>query len=99
MTKPRPAATALPVDPERLRRQFPGLDDDDLEAYVTVTRRILGEGNAERRARLAREVLARGRTFLDRRPPGEPLTGEDGLAARYVLAVEKMQPPVGRPRG
>jgi hypothetical protein len=28
----------LPVDPERMRRQFPALTDADLEAYVTVTR-------------------------------------------------------------
>ncbi len=95
---PRRAAS-LPVDPARLRRQFPSLSDDDLEAYVAVTRRILGERDAGKRARVTRDFLARGRDRLDRRGPEEPLAGDDGLAARYVLAVEKMQRPVGRQRG
>ena len=57
----RPAGEApLPVDPERLRRQFPALTDEDVEAYVTVTRRILSASAADR-ARLTRETLARAR--------------------------------------
>jgi len=69
---------ALPVDPERLRREFPELTDGDLEAYVTVTKRILA-AKAEDRPRLTREVLERGRQK------------KDDLSARYVAAVDKMQ--------
>ena len=69
---------ALPVDPERLRREFPELTDDDLDAYVTVTKRILA-AKAGDRPRLTREVLEKGRQK------------KDNLSARYVAAVDKMQ--------
>jgi hypothetical protein len=86
--RPRPAPEGgLPVDPERLRRQFPALTDEDLQAYVEVTRRILG-GPPGERARLTREVLARGRQARD---GAAPASAEDALALRYVRAVEKMQ--------
>jgi hypothetical protein len=68
----------LPVDPERLRREFPELTDDDLDAYVTVTKRILA-AKAGDRPRLTREVLEKGRQK------------KDDLSARYVAAVDKMQ--------
>ena len=66
------------MDPERLRRQFPALTDDDVAAYAEVTRRILAAPPAER-ARVTREVLQQARR------------GEDALAVRYLRAVEKMQ--------
>ena len=76
----------LPVDPERLRRQFPALTDADVEAYVTVTRRIMAAAAADR-ARITRETLARARAARE----ASPRDAEETLAARYLAAVEKMQ--------
>lgn len=83
----RPAAEPkLPVDVDRLRRQFPALTDDDVEAYVTVTRRIMS-ASAGDRARITRETLAAARTARN----AEPRTDDERLALRYLSAVEKMQ--------
>jgi len=86
--RPGPEA-GLPVDPARLRRQFPDLSDGDLEAYVEVTRRILGQAGLPERARLSREILARARG-VQGKAAGE-LTVDEALALRYLRAVEKMQ--------
>ncbi|HUG52261.1 MAG TPA: hypothetical protein VMR21_01610 [Vicinamibacteria bacterium] len=85
---PRPG---LPVDPARLRRQFPALTDADVEAFEEVTRRILSEGHPDARAKLTRTILSRGREAWDRASAGATLSGEEALAARYLAAVEKMQ--------
>ncbi len=82
---------SLPVDPQRLRATFPALTDADLEAYVAVTRRILGEGETARRARVTREVLARGQDARAKERAGVALDVEDRLALGYLAAVEKMQ--------
>lgn len=79
----------LPVDPERLRQQFPDLDDDDLRAYVTVTRRVLGEERA--RARALREFMDRAREAVEKKAGGATLTADEELGIRYLKAVEKMQ--------
>jgi hypothetical protein len=79
--------TPLPVAVERLRRQFPALTDEDLEAYVAVTRRILSARDSADRARITRETLARGRAAR----AAEPRDDDERLAVRYVVAVEKMQ--------
>ena len=84
-------ARDLPVDPARLRRQFPDLTDEDLAAYEEVTQRILAERRGEARARLTRELLARGREARARAASGGTLSAEESLAARYLAAVEKMQ--------
>jgi len=84
-------ARDLPVDPARLRRQFPELTDGDIEAFEEVTRRILGEGKTEARARLTREIVARGREATARAATGVTLSPEETLAVRYLAAVEKMQ--------
>ncbi len=81
----------LPVDPERLRRQFPELTPEDLEAYEAVTHRILAEPSAERRARLTRETLARGRQAGEKKTSGGALTAEEDRDLRYLQAVTKMQ--------
>ena len=81
----------LPVDPARLRRQFPDLTDGDLAAFEEVTRKILTEGKSEARARLTREILARGREARARAATGVTLSADETLAARYLAAVEKMQ--------
>jgi hypothetical protein len=77
----------LPVDVERLRREFPALTAEDLDAYVAVTRRILGAGDPADRARITRQTLARGRAAR----AAEPRDDDERLAVRYVAAVAKMQ--------
>ena len=84
----------LPVDPARLRRQFPDLTDGDIAAYEEVTRRILAERRPDARVRLTREILAQGRQARDRAAAGATLSADESLAARYLAAVEKMQPPI-----
>ena len=78
---------SLPVDPERLRRQFPALTDDDLAAYVEVTTGVLADPRAKGQA--LRGVLAAGRAARSR-PAGE-LTAAERLCVRYLAAVDKMQ--------
>jgi hypothetical protein len=85
--RPPAGELPLPVDVERLRRQFPALTEEDLDAYVTVTRRILSARDTADRARITRETLTRGRAARDRAPRDD----EDRLAVRYVAAVDKMQ--------
>lgn len=89
MNAKRPPAgdVPLPVDIERLRRQFPALTAEDLDAYVAVTRRILAAPDSADRARITRETLARGRAARAATPGDD----EERLALRYVAAVEKMQ--------
>jgi hypothetical protein len=84
---PPSADPPLPVDVERLHRQFPALTAEDLEAYAAVTRRILSARDPADRARITRETLARGRAAR----AAEPRDDDEHLAARYVAAVEKMQ--------
>ena len=72
---------------ERLRRQFPALDAEDIDAYVAVTRRILATPGPADRARITRDVLARGRAARSATPTDD----EGRLALRYLAAVEKMQ--------
>jgi len=81
----------LPVDPERLRRQFPELTEADLVAYEAVTRRILAESSPDRRARLTRDTLARGRQARDKQSAGGALTAEEARDLGYLQAVTKMQ--------
>jgi len=82
---------SLPVDPERLRLQFPDLTADDLASYAEVTRRILTEASADKRARLLRDTLARGRQARDKQAGGAALTAGEALDLRYLQAVAKMQ--------
>lgn len=81
----------LPVDPERLRRQFPELTGGDLQAYEEVTRRILAQASAEGRAQLTRETLARGRQARDKQAAGAVLTADEARDLGYLQAVAKMQ--------
>lgn len=82
---------ALPVDPERLRREFPELTADDLAAYEEVTARILSETSPDKRARLTRETLARGRQARDKQAGGAALSNAEAVDLRYLEAVAKMQ--------
>lgn len=89
---------ALPVDPERLRREFPALTPEDVEAYVQVTRRILGAPPADR-PRVTREALDGARRARDKAARGEPLEPGEALLALYLDAMAKMQRkgPAGGP--
>jgi hypothetical protein len=80
---------SLPVDPKRLRAEFPDLSDADLEAYVKVTERILGE--LPKRAQVTRAILATGEQAQAKEAAGTRLTAEEKLALGYRHAVEKMQ--------
>jgi hypothetical protein len=80
----------LPVDPLRLRAQFPSLTEDDLESYGAVTRRILA-ADPEERARITRETLALGRSAREKRAAGTGLSANEEAALRYLGAVDKMQ--------
>ncbi|HEV7498416.1 MAG TPA: hypothetical protein VGQ33_00375 [Vicinamibacteria bacterium] len=81
----------LPVDPARLRRQFPDLTDTDIAAFEEVTRRILSEPRPAERAKLTSAFVAQGRAARERAASGMTLSAEEFLAARYLTAVEKMQ--------
>ena len=83
----------LPVDPARLRRQFPDLTDGDMQAFEEVTRRILAEGRPDARAKLTRQIVAEGRQARARATAGAKLSADESLAARYVAAIDKMQKP------
>ena len=84
------AGRDLPVDPARLRRQFPDLTDGDIAAYEEVTRLILAQSKPEARARMTREIVARGRQALARAAAGTTLSADETLAARFLAAVDKM---------
>jgi hypothetical protein len=79
----------LPVPPEQLRARFPSLTDGDLEAFKTVTARVLGD--APSRGRAMAEVMAAAQRASERQAAGLALADDESLALRYVRAVEKMQ--------
>ena len=80
----------LPVDPERLRQEFPELSDEDVEAYASVTRRIL-EASVKDRPRVTREVVAGGRQAREKAASGARLSRDETLWMRYLAAVDKLQ--------
>jgi hypothetical protein len=88
--KPARTEPSLPVDPERLRKAFPSLTAEDLDAYVSITRRVLGD--ARDRARTMRDALTQGRAAREKQGRGETLSAEEALLVGYLVAVEKMQP-------
>jgi len=79
----------LPVDPERLRRQFPSLTDGDVAAYAEVTRALLADP-AGRGRRLA-EVLAAAQRAREKEAASAPLEDDEHLALAYVRAMAKVQ--------
>lgn len=86
---PPPGPPALPVDPERLRKEFPGLTDDDLAAFTAVTQRILQDPAA--RPRRIKEVMDAARRAGEKAAAGAELSAEETLSQRYLQAVRKMQ--------
>jgi hypothetical protein len=87
----RTQSGSMPVDPERLRRQFPELTAGDIQAYEEVTRRILAEPSPDRRARITRDTLSRGKQARDKQATGAALTEAEALDLRYLQAVAKME--------
>ena len=87
------AGRDLPVDPARLRRQFPDLTDGDVAAFEEITRRILEEPRPDARAKLTRQIVGQGREARERAAAGATLSADEVLAVRYLAAVEKMQRP------
>jgi hypothetical protein len=79
----------LPVDVDRLRAEFPELTDEDLQAYVTVTRRVLGDPAA--RAKQMREVMDSARRAQQKAATGGKLTADEALLVHYLAALAKMQ--------
>lgn len=80
----------LPVDPERLRREFSALTPEDVDAYVEVTRRIMGAA-PDARGHVAREAIAGGRRAREKAARGVVLAADEALFLRYLDAVGKMQ--------
>ena len=79
----------LPVDPERLRQQFPSLTDDDLAAFEEVTRRILADPRA--RGRVLAETMTLAQRAREKQAQEIPLEPEERLALAYASALGKMQ--------
>lgn len=88
--KPPPPEGPLPVDPDRLRRQFPELTEEDLAAYVEVTRAILSAPGPAERAQRTREVMTDAGNARERGAEGT-LSVAEARALRYLSAIEKMQ--------
>ena len=88
--KPAPAAPAVkpPVDPDRLRQEFPEVSDIELHAYMTITQDIMSAAN---RAAVLKTVMERGRTAQDRTKRGEALDANEAMASNYLAAIGKMQ--------
>lgn len=79
----------LPVDLDRLKAEFPELGHEELQAYVAVTRRVLGDPAA--RAKAMREVLTAARAAEQKASAGGTLTPEEQTLARYLAALARMQ--------
>jgi ribosomal protein L12E/L44/L45/RPP1/RPP2 len=79
----------LPVEPERLRTLFPSLTDEDIDAYVAVTTRVLADPRS--RGRAMAEVMAAAQRASEREAGGAELAQDERLALRYLRAVGKMQ--------
>jgi hypothetical protein len=79
----------LPVDVDRLKAEFPDLTDEDLQAYVAVTRRVLGDPAA--RAKQMRQVMDSARQAQQKAATGVKLTADEDRLVRYLAAMAKMQ--------
>jgi len=79
----------LPVEAERLRSRFPSLTDDDIDAYVAVTTRVLAD--QPNRARAMADVMAAAQRAREREAGGAELAPDERLALRYLRALAKMQ--------
>ena len=85
-------ADPLPVDAARLKAEFPDLTDEDLQAYVTVTARVLGD--AVSRAKKMREVMEQGRRAQEKARSGAPLTAPSTEVLRKFSSRLKNEVPL-----
>jgi hypothetical protein len=85
---------SLPVEPERLRRLFPALDDEDVAAYQAITRRILADPRSG--GRVLADVMAQGQRAREKQASSLELASEERLALAYLDALAKMQHPPDR---
>lgn len=79
----------LPVEPERLRREFPTLSDEDLAAYEAVTRELLAHPSS--RGRRLAAVLAAVDRAREKAAAGIALEEEERQALAYARALAKMR--------
>jgi hypothetical protein len=79
----------LPVPPERLKAQFPSLDDGDLHAYAEVTQHLLTARQGKGKA--LSEVMAAAQRARESEAAGALPAAGDAQALRYLRALEKMQ--------
>jgi TPR repeat protein len=79
----------LPVDPERLKAEFPDLSDEDLEAFVEVTKQVLADPASK--GRIMRQIMTTALEAREKAAAGGSLSAQDALALRYLAAVGKMQ--------
>lgn len=79
----------LPVDLDRLKAEFPDLSDEDLQAYVAITRRVLADPAG--RARAMREVMDSARKAQQKSGSGGALSADEQVLVCYLAAVAKMQ--------
>jgi hypothetical protein len=86
---------SLPVDPERLRAEFPDVSSEDLDAYVKVTQRVLSATPKER-PKLIRQILDGALDAREKEAHGKTITDQERLWVRYRAAVEKMQGPTAK---
>ncbi len=82
---------SLPVEPDRLRRRFPSLSDEDLAAYGAVTCRILADPRA--RGRVLVDVMSAASRAGEKEVLGVELASDERTALAYVRALRKMQAP------
>jgi hypothetical protein len=87
---------ALPVEPDRLRREFPALSDEDLAVYADVTRSVMALEPDARGARV-RELIEKARDARAKLELGRKVPESDLRLVRYLAALEKMQGPAARP--
>ena len=90
---PRSDSVSLPVDVERLRRQFPALTDEDVAAWETITRRVLADPRA--RGSVLADVMSAAQRAREKQAAGLDLEAEEALGLSYVQALAKMQPGRG----
>lgn len=79
----------LPVEPERLKRSFPSLTDEDLAAYAAVTKALLGDPRS-RGDRLA-EILSKAQRAREKEAVAAPPDPDERLCLAYLRALEKIQ--------
>ena len=75
------------VNPERLKKEFPDLTQEDLDAYVQVTQRLLAD--PLKRVQVLEDVKAKAQAAQGK--PEASLGADEALAARYMQAILKMQ--------